>query len=103
MEPRRARAADLQVPQPTSQAAEPTVSFIVELGGQVAGLTKREMNAFVEVLPRLAVPPNHLIGHQGLQQGPELGLEGLVVGRQFDTGEVHVPSVTLSDRSVKPL
>ena len=62
-----------------------------------------EVNALVEVLPRLAVSCDHLVGHEGRQQGPELVLEGLIIGRQFDAGEVHAPSVTLSSRSVKSL
>lgn len=93
--------ADLEIPEPASEATESAVDFVVELGDQVSGLTERKMDAFVEILAGLAVSPDDLIGHQGLQQCPELVLENLVIGGQFDAGEVHSPRVTLSDRSVK--
>ena len=72
--------ADLEIPEPAAEATEAAVGFVVELGGQVAGLAEREVNAFVEVLAGLAVSPDDLIGDEGLQECPQLVLEA--PGRQ---------------------
>jgi hypothetical protein len=90
-------ATDLEIPEPPPQTAEAAIGLIVELGSQVAGLTQREMNAFVEILAGLTVSADDLIGDEGLQQSPDLVLKGLVVSGQFDAGEVHSLSVTVSD------
>ena len=67
VEPRCMGPADLEIPEPATEATEATVGLVVELGRQVARLAEGEVNPLVEVLAGLAVSPDDLIGDEGLQ------------------------------------
>src|SRR6202034_3649981 len=89
VEPRRVGPADLQIPDPPVQRAEAPVGFVVPVGGQIALGTQRQVHAFVEVLPGLAVSSAHVIGDQFGQERPQPVTEFPVVRGQFDAREVH--------------
>lgn len=48
---------------------------------EVAGRAHGEVHGFVEVVPCLPLPPQHVLGHVGPQETAYLVQEGLVLGR----------------------
>ncbi len=65
------------------RATEAAVGFVLEVGGQIAGFAERQVHALVEVLAGLPVTRDDLVGHDGVQECPQLILEGPVVIGQF--------------------
>ena len=68
MEPRRVRSTDFEIPDAPPNPNETAVGFILEIGSQVTGLAQRQVHALVEVLTRLAVSSDDLIGHDRGQE-----------------------------------
>jgi len=84
MEPRRVRSTDFEVPDASAHPTETAVGFILEIGGQVTGLAQRQVHAFGEVLTRLTVSGDDLVGHDRVQEGPQLVPECLVLIGQLN-------------------
>ena len=89
MEPGRAGATDLQVPDAFTDPGESAVGLTLEIGGQVTGLAERQVHTLVEVLAGLAVALDDLVGDEFVQERPEVVPERFIVFRQLDAGEVH--------------
>src|SRR6185437_603115 len=89
VEPGGVGPADLQIPDTLAQRAEPAIGFIVEVGGQIARGTERQVDALVEVLPGLTVAADHLVGDHVGQELPQPIAEFPVLGGQLDAGEIH--------------
>ena len=65
-------------------ATEAAVGFGLEIGGQVSGRAERQVHALVEVLTSLAITSDDLVGHDVVQERPQLVLECPVLIGQLD-------------------
>ena len=72
-------AALLQLPQAASHAGEAALVLGVPFPVEVAGGAERQVDALVEVVTGLAVPPNDVLGDVFGEEGPRLVEERLVV------------------------
>ena len=71
-----------------SASKPPSASALIVL--QIALLAEREMHALVEVFACLAIVPDHFVGDDAAQKAAKVVLEGPILGRQLDAGELHL-------------
>src|ERR1700712_4207838 len=82
-----------QLPDPTADRAEPALRPGRPLLLQVSGRADRQVHAFVETVPRVAVTPANLIRHVFGEKSTGLGEKRLIVAVEFYEREIHCPVV----------
>ncbi len=83
------RPADLEFPDAALHGGETAVGLCPPITFQVAGGTERQVDGLVEIVARLAVAADDVIGHHGRKELAQFVPEGPILVGQFDFGEVH--------------
>src|SRR6185437_10467625 len=93
VEPRGMGTTDLEVEDPAAHRIEAAFGLQLPVRRQIARFTQCQMDLLTEVFTGLTIAPPYLVGDVFGEELPELIVEILVLGRQFNAGKIHLAHV----------
>ena len=102
MEPRRVGPPYLELPDPALDRAEPALALREPIPLEISRGAEGQVDALVEVVPRLAIAADHVGGDHIGEESAQFGLEQPILVAEHYFGEVprYPPSPAAPNRSV---